>query len=232
MKLCECGCGNPTALARQTDTKKGHIKGQPVRFIRGHYSHVEPRKPFVEPPLPSGTRAIQLTQGRVALVDDGDFDWLNQYRWHAHKSRVAWYAERVITIAPGKTRVIKMHQLIAGKGVDHRDGNGLNNRRDNLRPATEHQNRGNQGLLHSNSSGFKGVDRDRRSWRARITIDGKRRHLGNFDTATEAALAYDAAAREVFGEFARPNFPLPGECSIADWHPTATGREAVKHLPK
>ena len=109
-----------------------------------------------------------------------------------------------------------MHREILGFSdipeftVDHRDVDSLNNRRQNLRPATIAQNTRNQKLKKNNSSGFKGVHfpKDKKRWMAYITYEWKRRHIGYYDTAEEAARAYDVQATKLFGDFARLNFPL------------------------
>ena len=89
--------------------------------------------------------------------------------------------------------------------IDHKDGNGLNNRWVNLRPATKRQNAANTGAPRNNTSGFKGVSLLKKTgrYRAYITQDGRQRSLGNYDTAEAAHAAYAAAAAEVYGEFAR-----------------------------
>lgn len=153
--------------------------------------------------------------GRVALVDDGDYDLVMQYRWRVYERKQAGrrglgpYAVTRIT-KDGRKVTLQMHVLIMGaKGIDHINHDGLNNRRSNLRPATVAQNTRNSRPRLGASSQYKGVHwatRDRR-WRAAIKCDGKSKYLGTFWTERDAALAYDMAARELFGEYAVLNFP-------------------------
>jgi len=101
-----------------------------------------------------------------------------------------------------------MHRFITGWSyIDHIDGNGLDNRRQNLRPANESTNGANRAISSNNTSGFKGVVRSRTKWGAVITPSGRKVWLGTFLTPEDAARAYDAAAAVYFGEFARLNFP-------------------------
>lgn len=156
----------------------------------------------------------QKARGRVALVDDADFDLVMQYRWHAIDGEVArksttYAGTSALRDATGKQITVRMHTLLTGWAlVDHIDRNGLNNRRSNLRPATGSQNMANR-RTPPHSSRFKGVrwyPRNKK-WNARITHEGKPRHLGYFENEIDAAKAYDAAARRLFGEYALPNFP-------------------------
>jgi hypothetical protein len=152
-------------------------------------------------------KQIPLTKGRVALIDDDDFDRvIAAGSWHASKaSRTNWYAAH----ADGR-RTIRLHTFLTGWPlVDHINGDGLDNRRANLRPATGKQNAANMRTPAHNTSGFKGVTYYRRTgrWRAHLTTDGRQRHLGYFDTAEEAAYAYDTEAIGTWGEYARTNFP-------------------------
>jgi hypothetical protein len=159
-------------------------------------------------------KAIPLTKGKVALVDDADFVWLSQYKWHAvqpSRPNGSFYAARRDTCQAG--RYVYMHNVLLGVvGVDHRDGDGLNNQRDNLRSATAHQNACSRRLnVHKRGTGFKGVTRasaaSRMSplWLAYIEANGKRYYLGYFGSPIEAARAYDSKALELHGEFALTN---------------------------
>lgn len=158
------------------------------------------------------TKEIKLTQGKCALVDDADFERLNQFKWCAVKARHLWYAIRSTGRRPNRKNV-GMHNFVLptepGYTPDHKDGNGLNNQRDNLRPATKLQQQGNKRKQAGCASKYKGVRphaSKRNPWEAQIRRNGKLCHLGNFSTQELAARAYDAAAREFFGEFANCNF--------------------------
>lgn len=155
-------------------------------------------------------REIPLTQGKTALVDDGDFDLVSRFKWQAAKAPRTWYAHRV-EYGGKRKKTESMHRLILdaplGMLVDHINGNGLDNRRDNLRLATKGQNNYNTRLRRDNATGYKGVKRNCLRWVARIRIDRRLIHLGSFSTKEDAARAYDSAARRHFGEFAKLNFP-------------------------
>lgn len=166
-------------------------------------------------------KIILLSNGLECLVDDLDYEDLNAYKWHArkpHSNTTTVYAFRSkpipgIKYKNGKTKrtMVQMHRHLLNAprnlDVDHIDGNGLNNTRENLRLATKFQNIANSKLNKRNTSGFKGVSRSGSAWRARINVHGKEISLGAHTTVEKAAKAYDAAARKYFGEFARLNYP-------------------------
>lgn len=154
---------------------------------------------------------IPLSRGRVALIDPEDESLaLANGPWHSVPGQRTSYARTNIKRADGTWTSVYLHVLILGvKSVDHINGDGLDNRRINLRPASAMQNSYNRPVRSDSSSGFKGVTRNRsrgKPWRAQIGAEGKSIHLGLFDSAVEAALAYDVAAHELHGDFARLNF--------------------------
>lgn len=173
-------------------------------------------------------KEIKLSKGRVVLVSDEDYDWLNQWKWWAYKGSHSYYARRFYYI-PGKKgkvrKAIIMHRLILGLTdptilCDHADHNGLNNQRNNIRIATRSQNRANSRPNKNGTSKYLGVSRQQRidrhnkvhtKWAAQIGINGKTIGLGRFKAEIEAAKAYDIAAKIHHKEFANLNFKQDGE---------------------
>ena len=157
-------------------------------------------------------KKIPLTQGKFALVDDEDFERVSQFKWHANRriykknnTQYTFYASTII-YKNNKRLYLRMHQFIMGVQngyeADHKDGNGLNNQKSNLRRATHSQNLANQKKSRGKSK-YKGVHQcERGRWRACITYNNKNIKLGRFDTEIEAARAYNIKAEELFGEFA------------------------------
>jgi len=147
-----------------------------------------------------------------ALVDDGDYEKLNRHKWYAtepYEGKI--YAHRRQRI-DDKTIAFHMHVVIIGKVegkiTDHRNGNGLDNQRHNLRHCTHKENIRNQGINVANTSGYKGVcwNRWRNKWQSNIKYNNKTLHLGLFTCLIKAAKAYDKAAKKYHGEFANLNF--------------------------
>jgi hypothetical protein len=162
------------------------------------------------------TKQISLTQGKFALVDDADYEWLNQWKWQAAKgartSYDVWYAVRCETKRPRKR--IFMHRVIMSTPedmiTDHVDHDGLNNQRYNLRSCTKSQNTANSRKRSSQkgTSKYKGVSWNKgvSKWQAEIQGPTKRYYLGLFLSAEDAAIIYDKKAIELFGDFAYVNF--------------------------
>lgn len=157
-------------------------------------------------------REIPLTQGKVAIVDDEDYEAMAKHKWCLYDNRRGHqYAVRFTRVP--KKRLVRMHRVILGEPeelvVDHINGDGLDNRRQNLRVCTRTEN-----IRNSKSQGgavpqFKGVTRaPNGGFRAMIMANRRSEALGTFNTAEDAARAYDAAAIRLHGDFARLNFPL------------------------
>jgi AP2 domain len=155
---------------------------------------------------------IPLSQGLVAIVDaDMKARVLGMRPWHAIVRPHTTYAKKSVRRADMRWTTLYLHTFITGwPFVDHINGDGLDNRRANLRPADNRRNQQNSRRPAANTSGFKGVFWEAgrcNRWRAQIRVDGRKVHLGLFDDPTEAAKAYDSAAANHYGEFARLNFP-------------------------
>lgn len=154
-------------------------------------------------------REIPLSRGKVALVSDADYERAAQYKWSAvDKDGKSWYARRVIT-QDGKQFNVFLHRFIMGVPdgikIDHKDRDGLNCQRDNLRIATATQNSYNTGPR--NATGLKGVFKTANNrYASSIMRNSVQVHLGTYDTAEEAGAMYDAAAVKIQGEFAYTNF--------------------------
>jgi len=160
-------------------------------------------------------KKIPLTQGKFAIVDDEDFDCLNQWKWQATFDGYNWYAVRAVKY-DGKRTSQMMHRQILGlaaddkRQVDHCNRNGLDNRQENIRICNSSQNQHNgKKNKHGLSSQYKGVSwhKQVQKWTAQLVVFGKHLYLGCFNNEVDAAKVYDKAAVEHFGEFARVNFP-------------------------
>lgn len=156
-------------------------------------------------------KRVALTRGYFALVDDADYERVMAAGpWQAQPNGRTTYVQRAQCQGNGRPTTQHLHTFITGwPYADHLNGDGLDNQRTNLRPTTHAQNMFNKRLYRNSTSGFKGVTRRRSDgrWQAQIQANKKHRHLGYFDAAEDAARAYDAAARELHGEYARLNFP-------------------------
>lgn len=147
---------------------------------------------------------IPLTRGKFAIVDDEDFKRISRYKWSCngiYAARHAFIKNRWITL--------RMHRFILkapkNRQVDHKNGDGLDNRRINIRLCTSKENSRNRNKQINNISGYNGVHWNKKKWISRIQINGKRIYLGCFISKKEAAKKYDSMAKKYFGKFARLN---------------------------
>ncbi len=155
-------------------------------------------------------KQIPLTQGKFAMVDDDDFERLNQKKWHAFKNHNGdFYAARAERQVNGTYKTVYMHCEIlgvpSGMQCDHKSRNTLDNTRANLRPCTPAENARNRKNQTGSRSAYKGVSSFRNKWKSEITFSGRRFYLGLYASEEEAAMAYNQKALELFGEFASPN---------------------------
>lgn len=156
-------------------------------------------------------KTLPLSQGMTAIVDDEDFEELNKYKWSFHREKngnIGGYAFRNKTVSPNKRITIKMHRELLhtppGMEVDHKNGDGLDNRKENLRLATRQQNCANRKLFKNSIHGLKGVFQKLpcKNFYSQIRVNKKIIRLGVFETKEEAHQAYLEAAKKYFGDFA------------------------------
>lgn len=165
--------------------------------------------------IPLGFSKARKHFGLTVLVDDSDYEQLSKYNWNAKwddHSRT-FYAQRASKTKDGRRTTVAMHRQILGitsnRKVDHENGDGLDNRRENLRMCSDQQNCMNRRKQRTKtSSAFKGVSWHRRQckWVAYISINSRREQIGSFTSEKAAARAYDRLALQYFGDFARTNF--------------------------
>lgn len=153
-------------------------------------------------------KSIALSHGKFALVDDEDYERVIQHKWHSDKNASSLGLYYAKTKIDGRT--VRLHQFVLGiKSVDHKNGNGLDNQKSNLRPATQSQNKANQRKQIGTSSIHKGVcflkKYKKPSWVAGIKVNGCRIYLGTYSSENDAAISYNHAAKAFFGDFARLN---------------------------
>lgn len=151
-------------------------------------------------------KKIQLTKNKFCIVDNEDYEYLNQWNW--------FYTDEYAARKPSKEESSNrknwmMHRLIMkcpqDMQVDHINGNMLDNRKENLRICTPNQNRRNRSKNKRSSSNYKGVRKFRKKWRATINVNKKLIHLGTFNSEIEAAIAYNNAALKYFDNYAKLN---------------------------
>jgi hypothetical protein len=160
----------------------------------------------------SRMKTINLTKGYVAVVDDDEYELLSKYKWNACVKPNRVYAQRRAWTKVS-THIVYMHRQLLNfpsSHVDHINGNCLDNRKSNLRIVTRSQNGQNCGPKRGKNGKYKGTEKTRNKWSARIRVQGKRYYLGSFKTEREAAEAYDRAAIHHYGEFAYQNFNSRG----------------------
>jgi hypothetical protein len=159
---------------------------------------------------------VVLTKGQRALIDREDLPLVQGRFWYVKGDPDRTHYAMTTVRTKAGWEALSMHRLLLnvlpGFQVDHRNGNGLDNRRFNIRIATVVDNARNTRIHRDNKVGFKGVHFDKRNgkFRAHIGLNGRSRYIGSYKTAENAAKAYDEAAIEYFGEFARLNFPPRG----------------------
>lgn len=155
--------------------------------------------------------SIPLNHGKTAIIDGADFPLISGYNWWARIARRRNHPPTYYAVTKTNNRTVTMHQMIVRNvgPVDHKNGDTLDNRRANLRAATNSQNQANRHSLPPNKSArYRGVTWHKQcgKWQAAIKCNQKNHHLGLFDDIEDAARAYDQKAKELFGEFANPNF--------------------------
>lgn len=214
---CHCGCGQKTRIAEQSSTEWGWVRGEPKRYLSGHWSHPRNRASRIVIIKGKRYRTVPLTQGLEAIVSICDYRRVSNRAWHAHRERGRIYACSRID-----NKIVRMHRFILPNvttDIDHENRNGLHNYRPNLRIATRSQNNANgrkKVLKRGATSRFKWVswNKEMKKWHAQMRVNGRRIRIGFFDKEREAAVAADAQARKSFGKHARFNFPRKGEQGI------------------
>jgi hypothetical protein len=187
------------------------------KFSRGSYRRLIPNKVIHNP---DGTTNVFLERKSgppfVCVIDTPIYSLIKGFRWSAYRAAASktYYAKTAVRKENGAQTTLYMQQFIfpEAEEIDHKDGDGLNNRRENLRPATHSQNMSNRKKFKNKafkSSKFLGVHwrEEVKKFRAYITLNRKRLNIGHFEDEIEAAKKYDEKAKEIFGDFARLNFP-------------------------
>ena len=210
--LCHCGCGCNAPIAERTNLRNKAIAGKPQRYIRGHV----PRKARTANHFGiydgENVLFISLPHGREAIVSACKSHLIDGVWCQNTDGSVVQFRND----STGKRKRVWLHRVIMGDpfcsiplDIDHEKGNKLDNRDSKIRWASHAENGMNQRNQDGRSSKFKGVSYTKRTgrWESSIKKDGKKMHLGHFDDEEEAARKYDSAAKNIFGQFARCNFP-------------------------
>lgn len=204
---CHCGCEQQTRIPRKNNVRFRWKRGIPLLFVSGH--NMAKRRTVVDQPTDKSIRLVPLTKGQAAIVDADEYDRIRLLpRWRAQwsKDTKTYYAVRAI-YKDGKWTSSMMHSEIMpppdGYIVDHKSRNTLDNRRENLRYATHAQNIINTGLHSNNTTGHRGVTKDKRckSYVAHIGYKGLKLYLGSFSRLEDAAEARRRKEIELYGEF-------------------------------
>lgn len=205
--ICKChACGRTKVYfgydIRNLDLSRRHLRSI-ARCCGVAFSEVPESVP--------GAKWLPLSGGMFALVDNADFEEVSKFVWSAIGKEGYYYAAR----KPKDRPLVFLHRWLLDAGesttVDHINHNTLDDRRNNLRTASRNEQMQNRSKNRNNKSGFKGVYQSREGrWKAQIGTAGKRVYLGTFQTAQDAAAAYDAAARRFFGEFSFTNDDMRG----------------------
>jgi hypothetical protein len=209
--LCHCKCGKAAPLVKVNKYTEGLFKGSPRQFINGHQRKV--RLP-IEDAVPfkiDGVycRLIPLSAGFYAIVDALDYEWLMQWKWTAQRGRYTCYAYRLDWSDMDHPKNYSMHREILqpaeGLQADHENGNGIDNRRKNLRPGDNTQQRWNSKTQANNTSGYPGVSwcDQTQKWKVRINVRGKEIWLGRYASYDKAVEVRKAAEQKYIGEWVR-----------------------------
>jgi HNH endonuclease len=202
--LCHCGCGKTAYINSASHQSRGWVKGVPRTYLRGHSTKPGGNRGHIRPPVRfeviDGKPCvwIPLTGAHWTVVLEKDYPLVKVHKWRYMMGYVARWNKG--------GGVIFMHQVLCpceqGSTPDHRDRNRLNNRSDNLRPATRSQNMENRGVPRNNRCGITGVTQTRNGkWQARIHLNKKLIHLGTYWTMEDASAARRRAEMKYFGEF-------------------------------
>lgn len=207
--LCHCGCGVATTIADHEYPHSNVTEGQPFKFLFNHHMKRRWSKQVIE--IDGGIYClVPLTQGQNMIVDEDRFDYFSEWSWHTLNRRGNFYGGRTEKV-DGKKIEIYAHDVVLppppNKFVDHINRNPLDNRACNLRLSSNAENLWNRGAQQNNTSGYKGVTFKKhcKMFAARIKANGIEHHIGYFKVARDAAVAWNAKAKELHGEFAYQN---------------------------